>query len=499
MRTMKKTVDTPHHTAEKWPTGRPLPFLIADAFYLLLVYGWFFRTRPTGLSFQQLATSESMDTLPRVFFHLLVDHFGNWSPGYILVNLFLLYASMVLVLILTRLLTREPWWLGSVAAVLFISFPAKTAAIFSLGGIQWLLPAFLGLLFLVIYAFYRRSSKSDLAFLPLLTYIVLCLVTPSNISLFAVVAMMEYTCFRDKSASSSKQPFVIAGVGVTFLFVSGQVFFPEALSFKGMFAPLLLFINPIGFLPQSLSFFSHYPFFGYGLGILLFVGVCLLLRRCNEGAVRFGFLGIFACRLGQGHGSIDLTTMENGGTLLIPAALLSVAVGAAFLHLATLPTWRPAVLRISTLLCFAALICQGWVNLQWHRGGQNVELFRQQAYALAEESPRETLALFPDIRYVGFVPWMLSDSIEHQSCLGDALPFLSLADVSLIPPWEIEVDLYTGEEGRLLISGLHQARPFHFHPFRREWWHQRITPLPPVSLEVWGTPKALPVRRIPFP
>ena len=253
---MQTTVDKKDDQKKKAPSGRAFPFFIADAVYLILVYGWFFRMHPTGLAFEQMAAPESLYPLPRFFFLHMIHLFKNHTEAYFLVNLFLLYGCMVLVLILTRLLTRGPWWLGSVAAVLFMANPLKTASVFSLGGIGWLLPGFLGLAVLVVYAFCRSDEKQRCSWLPLPFYLLVSLAAPSTIPLFAVILLMEYICFPRQQFSRSRQALYITLVGVALLFLSGQVLSPEALSLKHMFAPLILFLNPIAFLPRTLSFFQ---------------------------------------------------------------------------------------------------------------------------------------------------------------------------------------------------------------------------------------------------
>lgn len=496
---MQITVDKKCELEKKRLSGRAWPFLITDAVYLLLVYGWFVRIHPTGLSFEQLAAPESLYPLPRFIFQLMVGVFKNHSEAYVLVNLFLLYGCMVLVLVLTRLLTRGPWWLGSVAAVLFMATPLKTAALFSLGGVGWLGPGFLGLALLVVYALCRSDEKERLSWLPLPFYILVCLAAPSTISLFAVILLMEYSCFSGEQFSKSRQALYITLVGVFLLFVSGQALSPGALSLKNMFGPLLLFLNPIGFLPRSMLFFQSHPFLGYGLaaGVVLFLG--LLIRRCDVPAVRFAFLAIFATRLGQGSNPIDLVTLENSALLLIPEALLGIAVAGGFLYLSKLPRWRPSILRFSTMLCCVAMLCQVWVNFQWYRGGQAVSRFMDSAQTLAAEHPGETLALFPDITYVGFVPWYLSKTIQTDTPFGEMVPAVTLFSSASTAPLYLELEHYDSEKACLHISSSEKMEGIAFRPHSRQWWHGRILPAPPLRVEIEAQGRAFPRHRIAFP
>ncbi|HOH43433.1 MAG TPA: hypothetical protein PLZ53_09970, partial [Candidatus Hydrogenedentes bacterium] len=63
--------------------GRILPFLIADAAYLLIVYGWLVTMQPVGLSYRQAATPDEIHLLPRLIFQQMHRWFGDSMPGYL--------------------------------------------------------------------------------------------------------------------------------------------------------------------------------------------------------------------------------------------------------------------------------------------------------------------------------------------------------------------------------------------------------------------------------
>jgi len=479
--------------------GRILPFLIADAAYLLIVYGWLVTMQPVGLSYRQAATPDEIHLLPRLIFQQMHRWFGDSIPGYLVVNFLLLYGCMVLIFFLTRLITRGPWWLGSVSAVLFMANPIKSTALLSIGGIQWLLPGLLGLAVLLLYALCRSGSMIGHKWLPFLTYLLVSVFTPSNIPLFAVIFVLEEICFKKAERSVTRHHIYIAAAGILLLFFSGQIFLPHALSLHAMFIPLLPLLNPIGFLSSTFSFFSYYTiafYIGLAAGLTL---LCFFMRRYRHPAFIFGILGAFAFRIGQGSLPIDLVTLENSSTLLIPTALAAVGAAGFFLALSEIPHWNTSVVRLSTLVCCAAMLCQIWVNLQWYRAGADIARFRTAARISAEEHPGQYLAVFPDIDYVGFVPYFLSETLRPIDRNTSALPVYSPASFSVMPPLRAEVLVYAPNLAVASITGFDEKGKPDFRPLSHDWWRQRLFRSGSRVLTREAGDHLFPLHRIPFP
>ena len=195
-----------------------MPFFLADGLYLLLVFGWTLWITPLGRDYALLARPDRLGFVPGALLEGMVRLFGAWSPGYLLVNLALLYGCMALLLVLMRSLSKGPWWLGSIAAVLFMANPAKTEAVLSLGGVADLLTGFFGLLVLVVYVGCRSGTTVFYRFLPLLVYVGAILVSPDCIPLVMVLILLEaffFSHFADRR--SRLRPFLFIGILAYFI------------------------------------------------------------------------------------------------------------------------------------------------------------------------------------------------------------------------------------------------------------------------------------------
>ena len=264
-----------------------------------------------------------------------------------------------------------------------------------------------------------------------------------------------------------------------------------------MFVPLFLVLYPIGMLPDTVAFFAAFPWAGWACALLLAGLAVYLMRRAAQPLVTFGLLGAMAYRLLQGGKTVDPVTLAGGGALLIPAALLSLAVCGGFLAVMRHPTWRFSVVRASTLLCVAAMLCQGWVNLHWLRAGREVRQFRTAAAATATAHPAQPLAVVPDLQYLGTAPVMFAESVRHTTSFGTALPVRSILPLSLLPPADIAVFRYSPRELFVDVTGL-AVPTFDKAPlFSRNWWRQRYRPQGRVTLRLEAGMHPFPVVRIP--
>jgi len=455
--------------------GRAKPFLVADAVYLLMVYAFFITLPPLGRDYAALARPDSI-----LFFGKLVALFGGQGWAYLLFNLALLYGCMMLILILTRHLTNGPWWLGSVAAVLFMANPVKTEAVLNISGIRELWPAFMALLTLLVYIKCRQSESHSIRLLPLSAYLIAILTGPINITLFAVIVALEYSLFK----KHSRCWMPIAFVGIIALLMGGQAFMPGAFHPAKMFAPLFYVAYPIGMLPDTVAFFQQGPFVGYVLGVIAAIASIWLIRKINNPAFTFGILGAAAFRLCQGSFTVEPVTLAGGGQLMLPAALAAIAVAGFFAALLKEPRWRKSVVRFTTLLCIAAMCCQIWVNLHWRRAGQELLQFHQDAEQLTQNSLGEPVAVAPDIQYYRTAPMMLYESVKYRTALSEPLPVIPYAPINLIPPVNITIERYSPHAIALSVQGL--AVPETDTPplFSRDWWLHRYEKRKPVILEI---------------
>ena len=454
--------ETEAHTPP--PAGRAKPFFIADAIYLLVVYAFFLTLPPLGRDYAALARPDSL-----LFFGKLVTLFGDHAWAYLLVNLLLLYGCMALILILTRYLTNGPWWLGSVAAVLFMANPVKTEAVLNISGIRELWPVFMALITLLVYIKCRQSESYSIRLMPLSAYLIAILTGPINITLFAVIMVLEYTLF--KKHSRCWMPMTL--VGIIALLMNGQAFMPAAFHPAKMFAPLFYIVYPIGMLPDTVDFFLYWPLSGYAVGIAVACIGLWLIRKVNNSAFTFGLLGAVAFRICQGSVAVDPITLAGGGQLILPAALVSIAIAGFFHAMLKNQHWQKSVVRITTLFCIAAMCCQIWVNVQWRYAGQEVRKFQHNAVTTTKATPGEAIALIPDIQYYRTAPMMLSESVKFRTPFSEPLPIIPYAPINVTPPVKITLEEYSPQEITLSVQGIVKPKK-NTSPFlSRAWWLHR--------------------------
>ncbi len=478
-------------------TGNLKAFLLADALYLLLVFSWTLGLSPLGLDFASLAKPDKLGPVAGGLFSAMTGMFGGHAWLYLTVNLVLLYGCMALLLVLTGTLSKGPWWLGSIAAVLFMANPLKTEAVLSLGGLRYLLPGLLGLAVLLVYAWGRPRQGFWCRLLPLAAYCGAILTCPDLAPLFLVLVAFEW-CFFRGIPGRRRVLWPILGIGFLAFLVSGQWAMEGAWHPARMFVPLYLVLYPIGMLPGNVALFNSWPLLGWGCGLVLVVLAVLLIRKARNPLLTFGLVGAAVFRLLQGVHTVDPVTLSGGGHLLFPIALVSLAAAGAFHALLHHPQWRTSVVRISTLVCVAAMACQGWVNWQWLQGGRVVKRFQQAAIETAALHPGQLLAVAPDLQYSGTVPVMYSQSVYYETPFSTALPVTGLMPLSLATSAEVEVTHYSSEKILVSVQGhasaVAEPPPF----FSRPRWQQRKHPPGPVTLELEADARPFPLVRIPY-
>ncbi len=476
--------------------GNAKAFLVADALYLLLIFGWTLLLTPLGRDFAFLARPDLPGPVSGRLFSMMTGLFGGHAWMYFLINLLLLYGCMTLLLGLTRMLGKGPWWLGSIAAVLFMANPVKTEAVLSLGGLRYLLPGLLGLTVLVVYVWCRSRNGWLFRLLPLPVYVVAILAFPDGIPMFLVLAVLE-RCFFSKGPERRRRLWPIVGVGLVAFLVSGQWAVDGAWQPARIFVPLYLVLYPIGMLPDTVALFEAWPVLGWGCGLGLTALAVWLMRKAQNPVFTFGLLGAAAFRLLQGAHDVDPVTLAGGGNLLIPITFVSLAAAGGFQALLHHPQWRVSVVRLSTLLCVVAMVCQGWANWHWLQGGRAVRRFQQAAVETVARHPAQPVAVAPDIHYIGTVPVLYAQSVFYDTPFSEALPVVALMPLSLLSSGEVDVTHYSSEKLTVSVQGhataLAAKPPF----FSRAWWQQRNRPPEPVTLEIKSCARPFPSVRIP--
>ncbi|HOH28836.1 MAG TPA: hypothetical protein PLC40_04095 [Candidatus Hydrogenedentes bacterium] len=478
-------------------TGNVKVFLVMDALYLLVVFGWTLGLSPLGIDFAALARPDRLGPVAGELFSGMLSIFGGYAWMYFLVNLALLYGCMALLLVLTRILGKGPWWLGSIAAVLFMANPIKTEGVLLLSGLRYLLPGLLGLVVLLVYACSRLRQKFRFLLLPPAAYIGAVLACPDLVPLFLVLMVLE-GCFFREFPGRSRRLWPIVIVGFAMYFISGQWAMEGAWQPARVFVPLYLVLYPIGLLPDTVALFESWPVLGWGCGMMLIALALLLMRGARTPLFTFGLLGAVSFRLLQGGRGVDPVTLAGGGILVIPLALLSLAVAGGFQALLERPRWRASVVRLSTLFCVVAMACQVWTNVHWLQGGHAVRRFRQAAMETAAQHPGQLLAVAPDLQYSGTVPVMYAQSVYYDTPFSTALPVTGLMPLSLAMPATIDVLHYSPEKMTVSVRGHTSATPDKPRLFSRAWWQRRSHPPEPARLDLEAGARPFPVVRVPY-
>jgi hypothetical protein len=431
-----------------------LQFLVLDFLYLCTVYGWTLYQYPLGRDFAAMAGEGALPFGVRTLFAWEVSCFGAWIPGYHLVSLSILYASMVVIFFLTRMVTQGPWWLGSLAAVLFMANPLKSEAILNLSGVAELIPTLLALAAILGYAMLTRRCRWPRRLLALTLFGTAAVPFRANAGLVLLLFLYEGLISPEETRSWRRTlPFL--ALGVLGWWVHRDGLSAAALAPQGMFAPLYLMFYPIGFLPETAAHFHAHPWLGWGAAALTVAVLVQIARKARSRALVFGLLGAAAMRLFQGDAFVEPVHMIGGGGMLGAVALFSVAVAALSQRVQQHPKWNRPVVVLTTVLCLVLFALQAAVNLAWRRSGEAVEAFQTQAVATMHAHPGETLGIAPDFQYYRGAPMMLSASVAWDTPFSRRVPAVSLLPVNYQPPsvLSVKIEKWTPTEGVVLFEG----------------------------------------------
>lgn len=439
-------------------------FLVLDAVYLLLVMGWTVVLPPMGRDHWWLA-GEYPEDLFSMWWRLLGGEFVP-APVYHVVALLLLYLCMVLVFFLTRLATRGPWWLGSVAAVVFMAHPVKAEAVLMLSGATLeLIPTAACLGGMLMYAT-RPLSRGKALVWDAGTMVLLVVGagfvhggTGAGLTVLAlpflwdaiVVPRGERGCFRPvRVLLSLYLLFTAAGFCAWVVFFEVVPTLTDVLSLCAHpFAAVGLLLYPLGILPETRAALETHPALAaagvLAAGVLGMWGV----SRAKSPALSLGLLSVGVLSLWNGLSRIlalasfypdppglfglpltspvDPVHFSNGGRLTLATAFMGIAAAGVFAALLRHPRWRKPAVALSTVLCVGLMVLHGIVNLQWVSAGQRLREFRRTAEALAAKHPGETLVVAPDIMWAGFVPLSYAESVKYTTPFGRALDVRALA------------------------------------------------------------------------
>ncbi len=388
-------------------------------FYLCVVYACTLNIYPMGRDYSLMSTSEgaySNGIVPWTFLETFI--WGNWTPGYHLVNLTLLYGCMVALFFLTRHIVRGPWWMGSLAATLFMANPVKSEAVLNLCGIQDLLPAFLVLVSLACYASHvRKPSMIKYLFSVVLLALGMCCLASRVTIVLAYILIEIIIAERSERCLWRLIPFLI----LIFLFGAFEgkeikdSLSDNSLDPLGMFLPLYLISYPLGFLPETVDRLQgHFAWIAlYGLiPVIVIIG---LAHASRHRAFVFGIVAAVSLRLFQGDNPFDVVHMIGGGQLLLPVAFMSIAFAALVHRVIQHPKWLRPMVFLTAVLCVVFFGLQFQMNMIWRYAGQQVYAFQQEVQKMCAQHPGVQLALLPNYQYYRGAPIDFMEAIIYKT------------------------------------------------------------------------------------
>jgi hypothetical protein len=389
-------------------------FIIMMFVYMFAVYGWSLNLYPLARDFRCMAHPEQLPLLAGALFRVEMGLFHRFVPGYILVNLALLYGCMIAVFFLTRYIVRGPWWLGSLSAVMMMANPLKSEAVLNLSGVQDLLPAFFALLFLACYARNLRYPSTRCRIVAWCVFL-LALTFPQNIGLLLLPLVLDR--FLCEAPSRRWMPFAV--VGLAAIMVHFRTFSWISLSPKGMFAPLFYVLYPLGLLPGTAAFYHAHPMLGWlagGIVVALFVW---LARAMGSPALWASVLAAVCMRFLQGNHLVDDVHLIGGGQLIVAIALVNIAVCEVCRRIIQHPKWLRPMVLITSVACVVLFILQGQVNLDWRAAGHEVAAFQRQSEHPGA-TPQKDIDAIPDTPFLGYAPRLPIESIRYATPFGPA-------------------------------------------------------------------------------
>jgi len=432
-------------------------FLVMMLFYLVLVYAWSLYLYPLGRDYAAMAHPETLPWGVRSLFSAEMLLFGRFLPGYHLVNLAVLYGCMIALFFFTRSAVRGPWWLGSLAAVLFMANPVKAEAVLNLCGVVDLLPAFLSFLTLAAYAAHVRRPRRFTFFLALGGFAVAVLPYRVNSPLVIILLLYEATAAeRYERIWARLIPFI--AVALSAFWLQRGTHSGAAWSCAIAWSPLYFIVYPMGFLPETAARFQEHPALGWASAVVVVLLLALLVRKARHRALIFGVLGAFASRLAPIDKPVDPVHLIGGGQLLIATGLLGIAFAALCHRMIQHPHWHRPVVFLTTALCVILFVGQIRGILAWREAGLHVRAFQAQAEQDAAQFPGEKLGALPDFQYYRGAPMMLSASITYNTPFSKAVPTMPLLPVNLPsgPPPVVHIEEWTPDKVCVTVAG---ARP----------------------------------------
>ena len=424
--------------------------------YVFLVYAWGFGVHPMGRDYAALAApNDCMPPLVAGVFGWETRVFLTASWAYHIVNAVALYACMLCVFAVTARIVRGPFWLGTLAATLFMANPAYIEAVLNVSGIEDLLPCLFGLVAITacVHVGVRPSIvKMVLAFG--LVWIASALFR-SNALLPAVALLYESIVVPIEKKSRARM-VGFGAIGLFSIVLHSRFAFLSGGSVTDRFAPLYFLFYPIGLLPETARRFHEWPWMGW-LGALAVLAILqFVVRKAGSRVLLFGFLSAAVVRAGGAERSVDPVHLVGAGQLLLASALYHVGLAAFLARVLQSPKWRLTITTATTLWCIVYFAIQIHQDFTWRHAGRRVAEFQSQAAQYTAAGGTEPIAVCPDYRYYRGAPMSLSESISFDTLFSKSVPHVSILPLHYLPShrMKLTVEQWNPAGATLRITGV---------------------------------------------
>lgn len=426
--------------------------------YLLIVNVWALWAYPLGRDYAILADprGEAPGVCGAVIAYL-ADAFGAWIAGYHLFNFALLYACMLCIYRIVNCAIGGPWWLGTLAATLFMANPVHTESVLNLTGSADLLPALAVLLFMAAYTSTIAKPAVFRLILSLVLFVVAVALFPQNCALVIVVLLYEWLIVPAERRNLART-FAFVLVGMAGIAMHANALLQSLPEFPERLASLYFLFYPIGYLPRTVAFFQANPWADWLVALIAVFLVALVCRGARRPAILFGVLAMVAVRIAPGSGPLDPVHLIGGGQLLTANAFYALALVALFFRIMGHPKWRFPMVTLTTGFAAVFLILQFSANLDWTRAGKKVKEFQQEVATRTAEEPGTSVGVAPDWQSVGWAPMNLSDSIQFSTPFSQPATHVSLLKLSAPDrkAYQVESDTDTPAVARFKFGTEHK-------------------------------------------
>lgn len=280
-------------------------------------------------------------------------------------QLALLYGCMACVFFLTKFVVRGPWWYGSLSGTLLMAHPLKNEAVLAAGG-PWLMIAFLNLLTLTLFAWWREQPARGRAMATVAAFAITVAVEPRSAALLPLMLFYAHA----RSTDPAKRPLLAGALVVATAALNGWAVIRDGAlpDLVTVAQPLLLVLYPLGLLPETAYQFAAYPILLYATLAATLALLAWVAWQARHPAIHWALGSALIWRLLQGA-PVDPVHFDGGGRMLVEIALLLIGFAAVCHQSARHPQWRRHIVTLTTLLCLICFVHQFRTVQQWREAG----------------------------------------------------------------------------------------------------------------------------------